>query len=131
MTRIAGLERRRRDVVAAAPDLHLRFAVLGDTGSASACHLHFEVWTEPGWYNGGSPVDPVPRSPGGGAPVGIELAEKIHQQRPDLTIVFMSGYGGDFFSKETRGTEAVLFKPFGKEQLLNAVAVALDEGRSR
>ena len=62
---------------------------------------------------------------------GIELAERIHQQRPDLTIVFMSGYGGDFFSKDTRGTEAVLFKPFGKEQLLNAVAVALDEGRSR
>ena len=33
---------------------------VGDTGSASACHLHFEIWTEPGWYNGGSPVDPLP-----------------------------------------------------------------------
>jgi murein DD-endopeptidase MepM/ murein hydrolase activator NlpD len=33
---------------------------VGDTGSASACHLHFEIWTEPGWYSGGSPVDPLP-----------------------------------------------------------------------
>jgi len=34
--------------------------VVGDTGSASACHLHFEVWTAPGWYKGGAPVDPLP-----------------------------------------------------------------------
>ena len=34
--------------------------VVGDTGSASACHLHFEIWTGPGWYEGGSPVDPLP-----------------------------------------------------------------------
>ncbi len=34
--------------------------IVGDTGSASACHLHFELWTAPGWYEGGSPVDPLP-----------------------------------------------------------------------
>lgn len=34
--------------------------VVGDTGDASACHLHFELWTAPGWYRGGSPVDPLP-----------------------------------------------------------------------
>ena len=33
---------------------------VGDTGSASACHLHFEIWTAPGWYDGGPPIDPVP-----------------------------------------------------------------------
>jgi murein DD-endopeptidase MepM/ murein hydrolase activator NlpD len=33
--------------------------VVGDTGSASACHLHFEIWTAPGWYSGGSPIDPL------------------------------------------------------------------------
>lgn len=33
--------------------------VVGDTGSASACHLHFEIWTAPGWYEGGSPIDPL------------------------------------------------------------------------
>lgn len=34
--------------------------VVGDTGSASACHLHFELWTSPGWYRGGIPIDPLP-----------------------------------------------------------------------
>ena len=34
--------------------------IVGDTGDASACHLHFEIWTAPGWYEGGSPIDPLP-----------------------------------------------------------------------
>jgi murein DD-endopeptidase MepM/ murein hydrolase activator NlpD len=34
--------------------------VVGDTGDASACHLHFELWTSPGWYRGGEPIDPLP-----------------------------------------------------------------------
>jgi murein DD-endopeptidase MepM/ murein hydrolase activator NlpD len=33
---------------------------VGQTGAASACHLHFERWTAPGWYSGGRPVDPLP-----------------------------------------------------------------------
>lgn len=33
---------------------------VGQTGDASACHLHFELWTAPGWYEGGKPVDPLP-----------------------------------------------------------------------
>ncbi len=33
---------------------------VGDTGRASACHLHFELWTAPGWYQGGTAVDPLP-----------------------------------------------------------------------
>lgn len=34
--------------------------VVGDTGDATACHLHLEIWTAPGWYAGGSPIDPFP-----------------------------------------------------------------------
>ncbi len=34
---------------------------VGDTGRASGCHLHFELWTAPGWYRGGAPVDPLPQ----------------------------------------------------------------------
>jgi len=34
--------------------------VVGDTGDATACHLHFEIWGAPGWYEGGSPFDPLP-----------------------------------------------------------------------
>ena len=37
-----------------------QIGVVGDTGDASACHLHFEIWTAPGWYDGGQPIDPLP-----------------------------------------------------------------------
>jgi murein DD-endopeptidase MepM/ murein hydrolase activator NlpD len=33
---------------------------VGSTGRASGCHLHFEEWTAPGWYSGGSAFDPLP-----------------------------------------------------------------------
>lgn len=33
--------------------------IVGTTGSSSACHLHFEMWGAPGWYEGGSPFDPL------------------------------------------------------------------------
>lgn len=32
---------------------------VGETGRASGCHLHFELWTAPGWYRGGRAVDPL------------------------------------------------------------------------
>ncbi|WP_051471277.1 M23 family metallopeptidase [Patulibacter minatonensis] len=31
--------------------------LVGDTGNADGCHLHFELWTAPGWYTGGAPRD--------------------------------------------------------------------------
>ena len=37
-----------------------RVGVVGDSGRASGCHLHFELWTAPGWYDGGHAVDPLP-----------------------------------------------------------------------
>ncbi len=33
--------------------------IVGDTGDATACHLHFEIWGAPGWYEGGAPFDPL------------------------------------------------------------------------
>jgi murein DD-endopeptidase MepM/ murein hydrolase activator NlpD len=33
---------------------------VGQSGNASGCHLHFEMWTSPGWFSGGAPVDPLP-----------------------------------------------------------------------
>jgi murein DD-endopeptidase MepM/ murein hydrolase activator NlpD len=33
--------------------------VVGQTGDARACHLHFELWLGK-WYRGGHPVDPLP-----------------------------------------------------------------------
>lgn len=36
-----------------------RIGSVGDSGNASGCHLHFEMWSG-GWYDGGSPMDPTP-----------------------------------------------------------------------
>lgn len=47
---------RRGDRVATGQQI----GVVGSTGSSTACHLHFELWTAPGWYRGGRPVDPLP-----------------------------------------------------------------------
>jgi murein DD-endopeptidase MepM/ murein hydrolase activator NlpD len=33
---------------------------VGDTGHAEGCHLHFELWSGPGWYTGGEAFDPLP-----------------------------------------------------------------------
>lgn len=30
-----------------------------DTGDAQGCHLHFELWSAPGWYEGGHVLDPT------------------------------------------------------------------------
>ena len=32
---------------------------VGDTGNAQGCHLHYEMWGAPGWYDGGEPFDPL------------------------------------------------------------------------
>jgi murein DD-endopeptidase MepM/ murein hydrolase activator NlpD len=37
-----------------------RVGEVGETGDATACHLHFERWTAPGWYTGGRAEDPFP-----------------------------------------------------------------------
>src|SRR4051794_10104855 len=36
-----------------------QIGIVGDTGDATACHLHFELWLGK-WYRGGHPVDPMP-----------------------------------------------------------------------
>jgi len=36
-----------------------RIGKVSDTGNASGCHLHFELWSAPGWYEGGHPTNPT------------------------------------------------------------------------
>jgi murein DD-endopeptidase MepM/ murein hydrolase activator NlpD len=37
-----------------------RIASVGQTGDADGCHLHFELWTAPGWFKGHA-YDPLPK----------------------------------------------------------------------
>ena len=57
----AGHRHEGQDVMAdcGTPLVAARGGVVGETGDATACHLHFEIWTAPGWYAGGAPIDPL------------------------------------------------------------------------
>lgn len=46
---------------------------VGQTGRATGCHLHFELWTAPGWNTGGQAIDPLPQLK------AWETAEKPHR----------------------------------------------------
>jgi YesN/AraC family two-component response regulator len=64
----------------------------------------------------------MPRMSGG------ELASRVRAQRPDLRVLFMSGYTADRFARKGDPEDEVAFlqKPFNAEELLHAVRNALD-----
>ncbi|MBI5240225.1 MAG: PAS domain S-box protein [Elusimicrobia bacterium] len=58
---------------------------------------------------------------------GPELAKRLAASRPELRVLFMSGYPGGVGAQGTLGQEAPLIeKPFSPEQLLGFVRRALD-----
>lgn len=55
---------------------------------------------------------------------GVELARQILKTRPDLPVLFVSGYAGDAVQLDLfqPGTAAFLRKPFAPSALLEAVS---------
>ena len=56
---------------------------------------------------------------------GYDLAARVHAQRPEIRLLFMSGYAHKVSGSETFAGE-LLKKPFAPEQLARAVRTALD-----
>jgi signal transduction histidine kinase/CheY-like chemotaxis protein len=64
---------------------------------------------------------------------GEELAEKFHSQKPDLRIIYTSGYGKDIAGRGSSPLEGALFleKPFDADQLIRLVRYALDQANTQ
>jgi two-component system cell cycle sensor histidine kinase/response regulator CckA len=61
---------------------------------------------------------------------GVELAARIRQQRPDIQVVFASGFGpGAVNGNGVRAAGAFLPKPYSGMALCRVVARAVDTGR--
>ena len=57
---------------------------------------------------------------------GAEVAKAVRERRPDMPIIFASGYSDTEAIERVIGSEArLLRKPFGIEDLKNAVMAAL------
>jgi PAS domain S-box-containing protein len=61
---------------------------------------------------------------------GVELEAKLRSQRPEMQVVFMSGYTPSTIARHGMfdGSVALLPKPFSLEDLVHKVRTALDEG---
>jgi len=65
---------------------------------------------------------------------GRDLAERIRANKPDLGVIFMSGYSPDIAGKDTsffrKSKTAFLQKPFPATALLETVRRCVEEGRN-
>jgi PAS domain S-box-containing protein len=57
---------------------------------------------------------------------GVELARRVAAERPELPLLFTSGHPDSLGEAAAGGPWAVLYKPFGPEELLGAVRDRLD-----
>ncbi len=55
----AHMEKRGRPKVGSRIHTGQLIGFESDTGDASGCHMHFEYWSAPGWYEGGHVLDPT------------------------------------------------------------------------
>jgi len=58
---------------------------------------------------------------------GVELVQKMRQQRPDLRAVYTSGFGPELAGLDTEeGGECFIQKPYSLRQLIDGVVEALE-----
>jgi two-component system cell cycle sensor histidine kinase/response regulator CckA len=62
---------------------------------------------------------------------GPELAARLRAERPEVRVLFVTGYGDRPFEQELRAGDTFLTKPFGMEALLAAIGGVLREGDAR
>jgi two-component system cell cycle sensor histidine kinase/response regulator CckA len=60
---------------------------------------------------------------------GKVVVERLLSERPDLPIIFISGYAHDVLGEGLRATDAFLQKPFSAHDLSVAVRVSLDRSQ--
>jgi two-component system cell cycle sensor histidine kinase/response regulator CckA len=58
---------------------------------------------------------------------GVELSKRLKASRPELKVIFASGYGGDELARQISiASDAVLLeKPFSKDALLSKIRAVL------
>jgi DNA-binding NtrC family response regulator len=63
------------------------------------------------------------------SPDGLELAERAQSLRPDLRVLYMSGYAGrdNAEGRKADGAHPLLAKPFTASRLAQRVREVLDE----
>jgi CheY-like chemotaxis protein len=63
---------------------------------------------------------------------GSELAERLRGERPDLAVLYMSGYTGDTIARQRVLPEdvALVEKPFSQTSLLHSIDEALETVRA-
>jgi CheY-like chemotaxis protein len=56
---------------------------------------------------------------------GRDLSRKLHKDRPDLRVVYMTGYSEELVASEAKLDGPLLQKPFTRDSLLSKVAAAV------
>ncbi len=56
---------------------------------------------------------------------GPDLADRVRGRRPEMQVLYMSGYADDVLGEEVRRQAGLLHKPFSTRELLDAVAGVL------
>lgn len=59
---------------------------------------------------------------------GVELSDKLRSERPDLRIIYTSGYSEDVYKRDLAHTEGITFlqKPYPPSRLAELVRLSLD-----